>query len=43
MLDFSNHRIIALTVCLSIVLVSTIAIVIRYFVHRKKNKGEEDK
>ena len=41
MLDWSDHRIIALTVCLGIVLVSIIAILIRFFVHRKKKSKLE--
>lgn len=36
LLDFSDHRVIGLIVCLSIALVSLIAIFIRYLVHKNK-------
>ena len=36
LLDFSDHRVIGLIVCLSIVLVSLTAIFIRYLVHKNK-------
>ncbi len=36
LLDFSDHRVIGLIVCLSIALVSLTAIFIRYLVHKNK-------
>ncbi len=38
MLDFSDHRIIGLTVALSIAIVSLIAIFIRYLIHKNGKK-----
>lgn len=36
LLDFSDHRVIGLIVCLSIALISLTAIFIRYLVHKNK-------
>ncbi len=36
LLDFSDHRIIAIFTCLAIIFVSLIAIITRYFVHRRR-------
>ncbi len=41
MLDFSDHRIICLTICVGISVVSIIAIVIRYFVHRHRGRDAQ--
>ncbi len=38
LIDFSEHRIIGIIVGISIAVVSLIAILIRYFVHKNKNK-----
>ncbi len=38
LIDFSEHRIIGIIVGISIALVSLTAILIRYFVHKNKNK-----
>ena len=38
LMDFSEHRIIGIIVGISIALVSLTAILIRYFVHKNKNK-----
>ncbi len=37
MLDFSDHRVIGITIGISIAIVSLLAIIIRYFIHRKKS------
>ncbi len=36
LLDFYDHRIIAIFTCLAIILVSLIAIIAKYFVHRRR-------
>lgn len=41
LIDFSDHRVIALTVCLVIIIISLITILIRYIVHNKKHKDDD--
>ncbi len=41
LIDFSDHRVIALTVCLSIATFSFIVILIRFIVHNKKHKDDD--
>lgn len=41
-LDWSNHRIIGITIALGIILISITAIIVRFYIHKRANKINND-